>query len=295
MGTDDLDGLRIRPWPRPLVLLLADLHHRQPTVAAVGVKNAGPPRYARLVAIDLVASGFARDRKAREIAAPIFVEHHGERRRSHHLDASAAPGLAAGAVAGKHIFGVPALAAAGFHRANLADHAVLDLLEADEFGREMHLHQVRMRNDLIDLLLYRILRDQGFPSRGLAEIGLGTRAADLAAGDAFDLHKHVGGILQTTIADRLLDAPLAEDFHGADPAAARLWMVGRGRALLDNDGVDAEAIEQQPHREPHRPAADDHNGCAAQRVGRRAHERFLPRCFVWAAGCALFDISQEYV
>src|SRR6202012_3230930 len=59
------------------------------------------------------------------------------------------------------------------------------------------------------------------------------------------------------VADRLLDPPLPEDLHGADPAAARFRMVGGGRRLLDDDGVDAEAIEQQPHREPDRPAAHD--------------------------------------
>ena len=163
MSADDLDHLRVGPRPRPLVLLPADLDEGKPAVLAVGVQDAGTRRHARLVGIDHIAGRFARQRKVREVAFPIFVQDHRERRRPFHLDAGVAPRPAAGAVAGEQIFGVPMLGAAGVDRADLADHAILDLLEADELGREMYLHQVGVLDDFIDLLLDRILRHQRFP------------------------------------------------------------------------------------------------------------------------------------
>jgi LysR family nitrogen assimilation transcriptional regulator len=48
-------------------------------------------------------------------------------------------------------------------------------------------------------------------------------------------------------------------------------MIGRGRALLDDHGIDAEAVEQQAHRQPDRPAADDQHGCPTQALGGIAH------------------------
>ena len=99
---------------------------------------------------------------------------------------------AAGAVTGQQIFRVPMFGPARLHRTDLADHAVIGLLESHEFRREVNLHQIRTLDDLVDFLLYRILGHQTFPRRRLTEIGLRTGAADLtAAGDAFDLDEHV--------------------------------------------------------------------------------------------------------
>src|SRR5262249_41362585 len=210
MGADDLDHLRIGPRARPLVLLLADLDDAEPAVTAVGVQDTGARDAGRL-RVDLVARSLARQRKAREVGAPVFVQQHGERRRPDHLDAGRATRLAAGAVAGEQVLGLPALGLAAVDGADLADDSVLDLLEADELGRKPDLDQVRMLDGAIDLLLDRVLRHQALPGRRLAEVGLGSRAADLATGDALDLHEHVGVVLQAAVADRLLDAPLAED------------------------------------------------------------------------------------
>src|SRR3954469_15987612 len=82
-------------------------------------------------------------------------------------------------------------------------------------------------------------------------------AADLTAGDALDENEHVGAVLQAAVPDALLDPPLAEDLHGADPAAARLRMVRRRRALFGDHAIDAEAVQQQRHGKADRPAADD--------------------------------------
>jgi hypothetical protein len=166
---------------------------------------------------------------------------------------------------------VPALGLAGLDGADLAVEAVVGFLEAHELGREAHLHAVRMLDDAIDLLLDRVLRHQALPGRRLAEVGLGPGAADLAACNALDLDEDVGIILQAAVADALLDSPLAEDLHGAHPAAARLGMIGRGRALLDDHRVDAEAIEQQAHRQPDRAAADDEDRRAPLNVRGFGH------------------------
>src|SRR5439155_14952862 len=124
------------------VLLVADLDIREPAIAAIGVENAGPLRNVRSVRIDLIARSFARQRKAREIGAPIFVQQHRKRGRPLHFDSSRSPGLTAGAVTSEQILGVPILAAARFNRADLADNAVLSLLEADKLRREVHLDKI---------------------------------------------------------------------------------------------------------------------------------------------------------
>ncbi len=270
MGADDLDHLRVGPRPRPLVLFFADLDDAEPAIAAVGVEDAGA-RHTGCLGIDLIAGRFARQRETREVGAPVFVQQHGQGCGPHHLDAGRAPCLAASAVAGQQVARVPVLALAGLDRADLGHDSLLGLLEAHELGGEADLRQVRMLDDAIDLLLDGVLRHQALPGRRLAEIGLGPRAADLAPGDAFDLDEHVGIVLQAALADALLDAPLAEDLHGAHPAAARLGMVGRGRAFLDDHRVDAEAVEQQAHRQPDRPAADDQDGCPARPISGVAH------------------------
>ena len=189
---------------------------------------------------------------------------------------------------------MPALALSALDRADLGDHAVVGLLEAQELGGEADLHQVRMLDDAVDLLLDRVLGDQALPGRRLAEIGFGPRAADLAAGDALDLDEHVGVVLQAAVADALLDPPLPEDLHGAHPAAARLGMVGRGRAFLDDQRVDAETVEQQPHRQANRSAAHDQYRRPARRFHGVAHAR---SSLSLSSGevCARHPISQEYV
>jgi hypothetical protein len=73
MGADHLDRLRVGPWPRPLVLLVADLDDAEPAVAAVGVEDAGT-RHARRLRVDLVTGGLAGEREARQVGAPVFVE-----------------------------------------------------------------------------------------------------------------------------------------------------------------------------------------------------------------------------
>ena len=109
----------------------------------------------------------------------------------------------------------------------------------------------------VDFLLHRILRHQRLPGRGMALIRLRSGAADLAPGDALNKHKHVGAILQAAVADALFDSPLPEDLHRADPAAARLWMVGRGRAFLHHHAIHAEAMQQQRHGQAHRATTHD--------------------------------------
>ena len=180
-------------------------------------------------------------------------------------------------------------------RTDLADHAVIDLLEADELGREVHLHLVRMLDDLVDFLFDRVLRHQRFPRRRLAEIGLGTGTADLAAGNAFDLDEHVGVVLQPAIADRLLDPPLPEDLHGADPAAARFRMIGRGRDSSRRSrhrcrSGRATSPMARPTGPPPTMKTD------VRRVApQRCPCSFPPVFLVGRRDCALFGISQEYV
>jgi hypothetical protein len=71
-------------------------------------------------------------------------------------------------------------------------------------------------------------------------------------------------------------------------------MIRRRRRLLDDHGVDPEAIEQEAHRKPHRATADDEDRCAARCILGDGHAYFL-QSLIFIKDCALFDISQEYV
>ncbi|MGY3192471.1 hypothetical protein ACVIWU_001837 [Bradyrhizobium sp. USDA 4509] len=124
-----------------------------------------------------------------------------------------------------------------------------------------------------DFLLDGVLGDQALPGGRMADIRFGPGAAELVSRDAVEEHEHVGIVLQAAVADRLLDSPLPEDLHGADPAAARLGMIRRRRALLDHHAVDAEAIEQQRHRKADRPAAGNEYRRLACLIGGDAHPR----------------------
>ena len=243
MAADDFDELLIGPRLLAVVLGLSDLGHRQPAVAAVGVED-GRSWQARLVGEDHEACGFARDRQGRQIGAPILVRHHRQRRRSDHFDAGTAAGTAAGAVGRDQVGRAPLGDFAGLLAARLDPNAAVGFLEQFTLGAEQHGGVLRFLDDAQDFLLDRVLRDQALPCRGMADIRLRAGAAVLVSRDAVEEHEHVGIFLQAAVADRGLDPPLPEDLHGADPAAARLRMIGRGRALLDHHAVDAEAVKQ---------------------------------------------------
>src|SRR5262249_29119233 len=106
-----------------------------------------------------------------------------------------------------------------------------------------------------------------------------------------DLDEDVGMILQAAVADLVLDAPLPENLHCANPAAARFGVIGCGRALLDDDGVNAEAIKQKAHREPDRSAADDEDRGSAHSFGGRTYR--FPPCFVVYGETARFSLSHK--
>ena len=193
--------------------------------------------------------------RERQIGPPIFVRHHRQRRRSDHLDPGAAAGAAAGAVGGDQVGRAPLGDFAGLFASRPDANAAVGFLEGFTFGAEQHGGVFRFLDDAEDFLLDRILRDQALPRRGMSDIRLGTGAAEFMSRDAVEEHEHVGVFLQAAVADRGLDPPLPEYLHGADPAAARLRMIGCRRALLDHHAVDAEAVEQQRHRKPDRAAA----------------------------------------
>src|SRR5262249_44901555 len=109
MSADDLDHLSVGPRARPLVFLLADLDDAEPAVAAVGVQNPGARDAGRLW-IDLVSRRLARQREAREVSAPVFVQQDRERRRPDHLDAGGTARLAARTVACQQVLRLPAFA-----------------------------------------------------------------------------------------------------------------------------------------------------------------------------------------
>jgi hypothetical protein len=77
--------------------------------------------------------------------------------------------------------------------------------------------------------------------------------------DTIHEREHCRVVREPTRADRILDAALAEQFHRARQASARLRMLGRGRIPLRHDTVDPKAVEQHRHRQSNRPAADDEN------------------------------------
>src|ERR1700681_4241807 len=112
----------------------------------------------------------------------------------------------------------------------------------------------------------------------MSDIRLGAGAAELMSRDTVEEHEHVGVVLQAAVADRGLDPPLPEDLHGADPAAARLRMIGCGRALLDHYAVDTEAVEQQRHGEADRATAGNEHCRLARCFRSDAHARLSLFC-----------------
>ena len=124
-----------------------------------------------------------------------------------------------------------------------------------------------------------VLGDQAFPGRRVAFVRFRPGAADFPPGDALDEHEHVGPVLQATIADTLLDTPLTEQLHGADPAAARLRMIGGGRTALDHDAVDPKTLQQQRHGQPgHQRGRLRHlAGQPGDGHGDRRHHRPVPQ------------------
>jgi len=94
--------------------------------------------------------------------------------------------------------------------------------------------------------------------------GLGARAAEFMTRHVLDEHEHIRRIRQAPGANLVLDAPLPEQFHGANPAPARLRVVGGSRRLLDHYAVDLVPMKQQPHGKADGAATDDDDGCRAR-------------------------------